>query len=73
MDNSDLGYFGPRPLVNSDPAKSRSELANDFYEIGSELAKVRIGLRSELANVRFCLGSELTTCETKIRSESANA
>ena len=80
--NSDLCYFGPDsdlscgqfgPLVNSDPAKSRSELANDIFEIGSDLAKVRIGLRSESANVRICLGSELTTCEAEMRSESANA
>ena len=29
--NSDLGQFGPRPLVNSDPIKTRSELTNAFF------------------------------------------
>ena len=40
MANSDLGQFRPRPLVNLDPIKTRSELTNAFLTIGSELAKV---------------------------------
>ena len=46
--NSDLGLFGPRPLGNSDPIKTRSELTNAFLKIRSELAKFRIDFRSEL-------------------------
>ena len=60
MANSDLGQFGPRPLVNSDPIKTRSELTNAFLKIGSELAKVRIDFRSELTKV-------LTKVQTKVR------
>ena len=55
MANLDLGQFGTRPLVNSDPVKKEvrkySELANVFLKIGSELAEVRIDLRSELTIV----------------------
>ena len=47
MANSDLGQFEPRPLVNSDPIKTRSELTNAFLKIGSELAKVPIDFRSD--------------------------
>ena len=54
MANSDLGQFGPRPLVNSDPIKTRSELTNAFLKKGSELAKVRIDFRSELTKVQNC-------------------
>ena len=52
VDNSDLGQFGPRPQVNSDPIKTRSELTNAFLKIGSELTKVRIDFRSELTKVQ---------------------
>ena len=52
MDNLDLGQFGPQPLDNSDPIKTRSELTNAFLKIGSELTKVRIDFRSELTKVQ---------------------
>ena len=56
----DLGLFGPRPLVNSDPIKTRSELTNAFLKIGSELAKVRIDFRSELTKVQTKIRSKFT-------------
>ena len=54
MANSDLGQFGPRPLVNSDPIKTRSEFPMLFLKIGFELAKDRIEFRSELTKVQNC-------------------
>ena len=70
MANSDLGQFGPRPLINSDPIKTRSVLTNVFFlKIGSELAKVRINFRSELTKVQTKVRSKFTQVRIELRSE----
>ena len=69
MANSNLGQFGPRPLDNSNPIKTRSELTNAFLKIGSELARVRIDFRSELTKVKTKVRSKFNQVRIELRSE----
>ena len=67
MADSDLGQFGPRPLVNSDPIKTRSELTNAFLKIKSELAKFRIDFWSELTKVQTMVRSKFTQVRIELQ------
>ena len=67
MADLDLGQFGPRPLVNADPIKTRSELTNAFLKIRSELAKFRIDFRSELTKVQTMVRSKFTQVRVELQ------
>ena len=67
MADSYLGQFGPRPLVNSDPIKTRFELTNAFLKIRSELAKFGIDFRSELTKVQTMVRSKFTQVRIELQ------